>query len=188
MTPLRWNIGIGVHVYHGNKGSITLVMAHSIQKIRRWFRGHSAQTAAAGIAGLAVAGSVAGAATPSEAMSGYRWKSRPLVVFAPSNQSANLVRQKRIITANRAGFANRDMVIVTVVGDRVTSRFGRGPGMNADRLRKRYGVGRGQFRALLVGKDGGVKLSSGSAIGADRLFGLIDSMPMRRQEMRRRGR
>jgi hypothetical protein len=80
------------------------------------------------------------------------------------------------------------MVIVTVVGDRVTSRFGRGPGMDADRLRERYSVGRRQFRALLVGKDGGVKLSSGRAISANRLFGLIDSMPMRRKEMRRRGR
>lgn len=162
-------------------------MMRAIQRIRGWFQSHSSDAATAGLAGLAVMSGLAGAATPGEAMSVYRWTNRPLVVFAPSNQSANLVRQKRIINANRSGFSNRDMVVVTVVGDRVTSRFGGRPRLSADQLRRRYGVARGQFRALVVGKDGGVKLSSGQAISAARLFGLIDSMPMRQQEMRRRG-
>ncbi len=162
-------------------------MPRRIQTIRGWFRSHRSRTAAAGMAGLAVASGLAGTATPGAAMSGYQWKNRPLVVFAPVNQSVNLVRQRRIINANRAGFQNRDMVVITVVGDRVTTRFGRSPRLGAEGLRQRFGVGRDQFRALLVGKDGGVKLSASNAIGAERLFGLIDSMPMRRQEMRRRG-
>jgi hypothetical protein len=39
---------------------------------------------------------------------------------------------------------------------------------------------------LLVGKDGGVKLSSSSPLSASTLFGTIDAMPMRIDEMRRR--
>jgi len=178
----------GTQFYHANQGNMTTAMPRRIQSIRGWFQSHRSRATAAGMVGLAVASGLTSTAMPGQAMSGYQWENRPLVVFAPTNQSANLVRQRRIINANRAGFANRDMVVITVVGDRVTSRFGRSPRLGADGLRRRYGVGRDQFRALLVGKDGGVKLSSTRAIGAERLFGLIDSMPMRRQEMRRRGR
>ena len=118
---------------------MTLAMPRRIQTIRGWFRSHRSRTAAAGMAGLAVASGLAGTATPGAAMSGYQWKNRPLVVFAPVNQSVNLVRQRRIINANRAGFQNRDMVVITVVGDRVTSRFGRNPRLGAEGLRQRFG-------------------------------------------------
>ncbi|MEO1710911.1 MAG: DUF4174 domain-containing protein, partial [Pseudomonadota bacterium] len=92
-----------------------------------------------------------------------------------------------IINARRSGFRERDMVVIAVVGNRVQALIGRGPGMSAVALRRRYGVAAGSFRAILVGKDGGVKLSTGSPLSTGRLFGTIDAMPMRRQEMRRRG-
>jgi hypothetical protein len=114
-------------------------------------------------------------------MSAYLWKKRLLVVFAPSRQHASAVRQNRIINAKRKGFRERDMVVVTVVGDRVTTRFGQGPKLGADALRAQFGVRREEFRALLFGKDG-------AAVDAGQLFSLIDSMPMRRQEMRNRAR
>ena len=41
----------------------------------------------------------------------------------------------------------------------------------------------GEFRAILVGKDGTVKLNRRSVVSDEDLFSLIDSMPMRRQEM-----
>jgi len=40
------------------------------------------------------------------------------------------------------------------------------------------------FHAILIGKDGGVKGRWDSPVDMDALFGLIDAMPMRRQEMR----
>jgi hypothetical protein len=42
------------------------------------------------------------------------------------------------------------------------------------------------FEVLLVGKDGGVKLSSLTPVPAADLTALIDTMPMRQSEMRRR--
>jgi len=39
------------------------------------------------------------------------------------------------------------------------------------------------FQVLLIGKDGGVKLRSSEPVSMKDLFGLIDSMPMRQQEM-----
>ena len=122
---------------------------------------------------------------PAHAMSGYKWKNRPLVVFAPDAASAKLAQQRSIVAARRGGFAERHMVIVYVVGDSVSTDLGGGPGMSASQLRGRFGVGKGSFRALLVGKDGGVKLSSAGPLSSATLFGTIDAMPMRRDEMRR---
>jgi hypothetical protein len=53
-------------------------------------------------------------------------------------------------------------------------------------LRRRFNVGPGGFRALLIGKDGGVKLDQPNVIPAARLSAVIDAMPMRRDEMGRR--
>jgi len=50
-------------------------------------------------------------------------------------------------------------------------------------IRKRLGVQAGTFQVLLIGKDGGVKLRSREPVSVNDLFGLIDSMPMRQQEM-----
>jgi Domain of unknown function (DUF4174) len=135
-------------------------------------------------------GLIAAVALPQpdgHAMSGYLWKKRPLVVFAPGNGNASLSQQRDIVAQNRGGFAARDIVIVYVVGDSVSSDLRGGPGLSADVLRKRYGVASGAFRAVLVGKDGGAKLSSGAPLASSTLFGTIDAMPMRQDEIRKRG-
>lgn len=41
------------------------------------------------------------------------------------------------------------------------------------------------FTFILVGRDGGEKLRSSEVVTAEKLFGLIDAMPMRKDEMRR---
>lgn len=41
------------------------------------------------------------------------------------------------------------------------------------------------FTFLLVGRDGGEKLRSGEVVSAEKLFGLIDAMPMRKNEVER---
>lgn len=42
------------------------------------------------------------------------------------------------------------------------------------------------FEIILIGKDGGVKKRKTSLMQTDELFGIIDSMPMRQSEMRRK--
>jgi hypothetical protein len=44
----------------------------------------------------------------------------------------------------------------------------------------------GAFAAVLVGRDGGEKLRSAEPVPAEKLFDLIDAMPMRQREMRAR--
>ena len=146
----------------------------------------------AGTASLALFAAVLGTVSgpwiaPSAAMSAYKWKSRPLLIFAPSSKVSEFDRQKSTVTANMAGFRERDMVVIYVAGGSVTTALGREPGRSAQALRAAYGVNNGEFRTILVGKDGGAKLRSSKPVSAYRLFGLFDSMPMRQQEMQERG-
>jgi hypothetical protein len=52
-----------------------------------------------------------------------------------------------------------------------------------ENLRRRFGVNKGTFTVVLVGKDGGVKLERSGPVSLSVIFALIDSMPMRHREM-----
>ena len=112
---------------------------------------------------------------------------RVLLVFAPSGQDPRLDEQQRMLSEDREGAAERDLVLVPVAG---TGPASKATGRTIDeagnrRLRERYAVAAGTFSVLLIGKDGGVKLRSRSVVPAARLFALVDAMPMRRAEMGR---
>ena len=108
-------------------------------------------------------------------LAAHRWKSRVVVALASSPADPALVAQRRLFAALGSEARERDLVLVaatdgTPAGDALRRRFGGGPG----------------FRAILVGKDGGEKLASTAPLGREALFPLIDTMPMRRDEMSRR--
>ena len=133
------------------------------------------------LAAIASVAPVTGAA----AMSDYKWKYRPLVIFAASAADAGLARQRQIVASLRPAFIDRQMVIVYVTGTTVSADLAPPPRMSADALRQRYGVAAEEFKAVLVGKDGGVKLTSSKPFPAQTLFRTIDAMPMRADESRK---
>jgi hypothetical protein len=122
---------------------------------------------------------------PAAAMSGYRWKQRPVVVIAGPGGEAALVEQRRIFSTNISGLRERDVVIIWVAGNTVSADLGPGPSLSAEQLRQRFGAPDNGFHVILVGKDGGTKLSRPTPIPANVLFSAIDAMPMRQDEMRR---
>lgn len=120
----------------------------------------------------------------------YRGRNQVLLVFAPSRQNARYQEQSDMLADKTAGLNERDLILIYALADgkgrRVGTRlFGGG---DEKALRQRYGVGPQQFRVVLVGKDGHEAYSSREPLSSTRLFGLIDAMPMRREEMRRQQR
>ena len=128
---------------------------------------------------LAAAPAVAPALSPS--LDALRWRKRVIVMFAPSPGDPRLSEQRREARELTAGPDNRDLHLVVVADDRVE-----GVSDAAAELRRRFHVGPTAFRVLLVGKDGGVKLSEERSVPATRFAELIDAMPMRRDETRGR--
>ena len=120
------------------------------------------------------------------ALAGYRWENRLLLVFAPDVDRTLYLRQQEMLSDAKPGLNERDVVIISVLKDIVSTKERLAAPVSADDLRDAYDVLPHEFRVVLIGKDGGVKLRQDAPILAADLFGLIDSMPMRQQEIGRR--
>lgn len=127
-------------------------------------------------------------AAQANPLSQFRWKNRPLLIFATDADDRNAQETRRALDVSDCELTDRDMVIGWIL-ERGESRFGEViiDATTADALRSRLGIEDGDFAAVLVGKDGGVKARYAKAPDLNDVFALIDGMPMRRSEMRQRG-
>ena len=114
----------------------------------------------------------------------YQWKHRLLVVSAPARSDADLAKQQEALLSSAAEFAERDMLLVTLVDGSASAAGDRqlGAGEVAS-TRAELGIEAGSFALRLIGKDGSIKLARETAIPMAEIYALIDSMPMRRREM-----
>ena len=128
--------------------------------------------------------SVLGSITSASAELGdYVWKSRPLLLFAPTDRDLRLVETLNRIEASRCDVLDHDMVIGVVVTDGNSTLDGQTIGVDeAKRLMNQYAIGENAFTVLLIGKDGGEKLRVNEVPDLGAIFAVIDGMPMRRSE------
>ena len=117
-------------------------------------------------------------------MKNYLWKNRILLVFSPTQTNPHLLNQRSWISKNRPGFDDRHLLVFEIVNNNVLLRLGESAVKhNASVLRSQFSVKKDQFRSLLIGKDGTIKYNRPIPADPCYLFGLIDSMPMRRQKI-----
>jgi hypothetical protein len=118
-------------------------------------------------------------------LASHHWQDRVIVIFTPNDGEAAFQEQLARLEEGSEAFRERDLIVYKVIGE-----GGVGPGdtyldkQQSRLLRKHLGMSLGLFSVFLIGKDGGVKLRSEQPVAAPRLFVLIDSMPMRKREMR----
>jgi Domain of unknown function (DUF4174) len=113
-----------------------------------------------------------------------RWKNRILVLFSPTESDPSFRLQKKDLASSAEGVLERDLMILEIL-EHGESRAGNLllSEKSVQDIRARLGVGSGPFQVFLIGKDGAEKLRSTEPVAVKDIFGLIDSMPMRRQEM-----
>ena len=113
----------------------------------------------------------------------YRWRHRLLLIFSPASQSPAFQKLLDQLKQQRGGVVDRDLIVFSLIRNG-PSRVGESvlKSQEVDNLRQRFRVNDDEFRVMLIGKDGTVKLSE-SAVQLSDIFTLIDSMPMRQQEM-----
>lgn len=116
----------------------------------------------------------------------YQWENRLILLFGSISESA-VEKQITELEKDTEGITDRDLLIFHIDRDEV--RFiekSDNPAPSADKLRNRYNIGEQEFRYILIGKDGGVKLNKKEFVPNKDLFSVIDAMPMRQREMRNR--
>ena len=98
---------------------------------------------------------------------------RQLLFFTQNKDTGLAEKQLAIWKEAQAEMEERDLTITVVTGN--------------DLLYKKYKVdSQTEFTVILLGKDGGEKLRTQNLLTTNKLFALIDAMPMRRQEMQKK--
>ena len=116
-------------------------------------------------------------------LSDYLWQRRPLLLFAPADSDPRLVETMRRIEASRCDFVDRDIVLGRIVTEGTSTLDGYVVGTNqAQRMVSEFGVGADSFSAVLIGKDGSVKLRVADVPDLQAIYAVIDGMPMRARE------
>lgn len=124
----------------------------------------------------------------SQSLKSHQWEDRVILIFAESIQNSLYQQQQRLLQANAEELKDRDLVVYRILDQKGIEPGGKTMKMKwADDLRKRYNRTNKSFFFVLLGKDGGMKLLSDQVVEMRELFGLIDSMPMRKAEMKRKG-
>ena len=117
----------------------------------------------------------------------FKWKNRLLFLFSPTRSHPLFDTLQKSLADRQPGVADRDLVIFEILesGSSRINTENMDP-QTAQSLRERFEVSPGQFTVILVGKDGGTKMNRNEETQLVDIFGLIDSMPMRQDEMRRK--
>jgi len=112
----------------------------------------------------------------------FHWENRVVVIF-PDKDNARTARQENQLMADRPGLEERDLVVLKVVGNTVRPLFGAVKDLDAKALSNDLAAPPpGEIMAVLVGKDGTLKLTIDQPMTAAELFTIIDAMPMRAGE------
>lgn len=113
----------------------------------------------------------------------FQWKNRIVLVFSGDQTEGAL--QIEALKEFEDECLDRDLLLLGVGDDIVSPSYNEK--LDAQILRSRFDIKDGEFHLLLIGKDGGVKLKQTSFTEPKVIFSLIDSMPMRQWEMRKKG-
>lgn len=104
-------------------------------------------------------------------LSEFKWKKRPVVVFADSTDNPAFIEQMALLKAQIAELDQRDVVVLVDTDP-------------SARLPLRLKMRPRGFMLVLVGKDGGIKLRKPFPWSVREISRSIDKMPMRQREIR----
>jgi hypothetical protein len=128
-----------------------------------------------------------GGALDSIDLSAYQWKNRLLILFATSEEALSYSSLRKEIEHQALEVLDRDLLVAHVL-EKGEGRLGKMPlsSGQALSLRKHLSVPPGQFMVILIGKGGGEKFRQDRNVELKEIFNIIDAMPMRQQEMKKK--
>lgn len=118
----------------------------------------------------------------------YKWQNRVLLVFSPNTYQPDYRQQISDLRSAKDGIKERDLKVFYILKQSSPAVKGQViPDEYHEEMYQDFDVSPADFKSILIGKDGTVKLQSGEAVSSENLFELIDSMPMRKLEMKNDG-
>jgi hypothetical protein len=121
--------------------------------------------------------------TTGQTIKKHQWKDRVLLIFAHDKNSEDLKNQWKLLLEDKNELADRKLVVYSFTKNEVRFNFEDNWKTSSD-LYNSYIKNDAQFKILLIGLNGGIKIEEISTITLEKLFAIIDGMPMRRNELK----
>ena len=112
----------------------------------------------------------------------YKWKNRLVLVIGNNTNNTTFTRQLEVLENDNQGLNERRLKLFKVLPNKY--QLDEELWVEGSLVFDKYNANKDPFRIILIGLDGGIKLSQSTVISKKDLFDLIDSMPMRSSELR----
>ena len=123
----------------------------------------------------------------SQNLEEHKWKNRVLIINTTDATASNFTNQLKEFKDSSNKLKGRKLVIYQIINSEYTVvnylNGKRKRGKVSEEL-KHFFVKNNPFEVVLIGLDGTIKLRTNQILKKEDLFSIIDSMPMRRNEMK----
>lgn len=115
-------------------------------------------------------------------LSKHEWKDRVLIIASKEAEALN--SQIKILQKDQDGLKERKLKIYKVLPKKYSEGVENQNWVVNKKFYDKVKRKKSDFEVILIGLDGGVKLRQTEMISPEKLFTLIDGMPMRRREIK----
>ncbi len=120
----------------------------------------------------------------SQDLSSHQWKDRIIILLTDDVTDKTYQKQIYELQKNEAGLQERKLIVYHVKPEHLKEGLSSTDWKKASYLFDKHKKTNSGFEFVLVGLDGGIKLQQSEFITCEKLFSIIDKMPMRRIEVR----
>jgi hypothetical protein len=117
-------------------------------------------------------------------LSQHLWNNRVILILTEDN--AVFERQILAFKANEKGMNERSLIVYHLKSDEYEQVIPKSNVQKSTNLFEKYKQANISFELILIGLDGGIKLRQTDFLSCEKLFAIIDSMPMRSSELKNR--
>ncbi len=113
----------------------------------------------------------------------HQWENRVLLIFSEDKNSQEFKNQIEILKKEKQGLKERKLITYQFSKNQFTTNFN-SVWRPSNLSIKKYVNRNEDFKVILIGLDGGEKLAQNTILTTEKLFSIIDGMPMRKREVR----
>jgi len=120
----------------------------------------------------------------SQDLKKHQWRNRVLLILTNDISADVFNNQIKTFKDNSTGLEERKLVVYKVVPEDYELVHKDNSWINNKKVFNKYKRTKKIFEVVLIGLDGGVKLRQTKHLSSEKLFTIIDGMPMRRGEIK----
>jgi len=117
----------------------------------------------------------------------YQWENRIIVVYSNETEVDLVSKQLKLLTKELNKLSKRKLILIQAQKNQYKTIFPENSEWVSSSLTNELKISvETEFEVFLLGLDGGIKLRQQEIVQTEKLFSLIDGMPMRKAEIRRK--